>query len=86
MHQWFVHHVQGGSDDCRPAFVDKESLGALQALCERATETPWPAPEPTNPFGVGYLDAQEVRYTLEILGHAINMTDQGWDIYYRASW
>lgn len=44
--------------------------------------------------GLGYvtadidetLDEGEVDYTLRILHHAKRLQEQGWDIYYRASW
>jgi hypothetical protein len=32
------------------------------------------------------LDVEELKYTLHILTHAIALQEQGWDIYYRASW
>lgn len=33
IHQWFVDYCQDGVDDCREAYVSREQLGALGALC-----------------------------------------------------
>ena len=35
IHQWFVDHVQGGEDECRPHSVSREQLGELREACLR---------------------------------------------------
>ena len=85
LHHWFVDHVQGGHDDGRPASVSGARLQELQRLCERVIEDPVYAIDPLN-AGIGTgIAADELRYTLEILGHAIDLEQQGWGIHYRAS-
>ena len=34
IHQWFVDNVQGGVDDCRDAYVEREKLEELLNLCK----------------------------------------------------
>lgn len=34
IHQWFVGNVQGGVDDCRDAYVEREKLEELLNLCK----------------------------------------------------
>lgn len=86
LHRWFVDNAQEGSDDCRPAYVDARCLQALQRVCERVIDDPASV---TQHFSCGDgadLDVEELRYTLDILSHAIALQEQDWDIYYRASW
>ena len=35
IHQWFVENVQGGEDECKPHYVNREQLGDLRQLCLR---------------------------------------------------
>ena len=35
IHNWFVNNVQGGEDDCKPYYVDKEDLQKLLDLCKQ---------------------------------------------------
>lgn len=34
IHQWFVDNCQGGVDDCRDAYVDREKLEELLNICK----------------------------------------------------
>lgn len=34
IHKWFVDNCQGGADDCRDAYVEKEQLMELVTLCK----------------------------------------------------
>lgn len=38
IHKWFVDHCQGGNDDCRHAYVDREQLKELRDLCQRVLD------------------------------------------------
>jgi hypothetical protein len=86
LHRWFVEHVQGGHDDCRPAYVHDECLRDLQRVCERVIKDPARVSAKHNVEDAFDLNAEELAYTQEILAHAITLQQQGWDIYYRASW
>ena len=86
LHRWFVDHVQGGHDDCHATYVQDEYLLDLQRVCERALHEPAGVTEHFNVEDASDLDAEELAYTQEILAHAITLQQQGWDIYYRASW
>lgn len=33
VHRWFVEHVQGGTDDCKPYYVRRERLAELRDIC-----------------------------------------------------
>ena len=39
IHQWFVEHCQGGTDDCRDAYVEREQLEELLQLCQQVLGT-----------------------------------------------
>jgi hypothetical protein len=85
LHRWFVDNVLEGNDDGRPATVQDDCLRELQRVCERVIDDPGcAATHFTVEDGAG-LDREELRYTLEILSHAITLQEQGWDITYRAS-
>lgn len=85
LHRWFVDNVQEGDDNCRPAYVQEDCLRGLQRLCERMIAH---SACVTEQVSVDRADwgIEELPYTLDILTHAIILQQQGWDIYYRASW
>ena len=39
IHQWFVDHVQGGVDDCKEYYVDKEQLQELVDTCKKVKDS-----------------------------------------------
>jgi hypothetical protein len=86
LHRWFVDNAQEGSDDCRPTYVDARCLQALQRVCERVIDDPACVTLHFACRDDADLDVEELKYTLHILAHAIALQEQGWDIYYRASW
>jgi hypothetical protein len=86
LHHWFVSHAQEGHDDCRPAYVCNDCLRELQRECERVIDDPDHAVEHFDVEGGADLNGELLPYTLAILAHAITLQEQGWDIYYRASW
>lgn len=86
LHQWFVKTVQEGHDDCRPAFVSAGVLAELEEQLDQASDDSASASEHFTVEEGGSLEVGEVDYTLEIIHHAKRLQQQGWDIYYRASW
>ncbi|WP_350016216.1 hypothetical protein ABNK63_16255 [Rhodanobacter sp. IGA1.0] len=86
LHRWFVGNAQEGSDDCCPAYVDNRCLQDLQRMCERVIDNPACVTQHFSGEDGADLDVEELQYTLDILSHAIVLQEQGWDIYYRASW
>jgi hypothetical protein len=86
LHQWFVNNVQEGHDDCRPAFVSVDTLIELEEQLEQVGDDPASASEYFTADIDETLEEGEVDYTLKVLHHAKRLQQQGWDIYYRASW
>ena len=86
LHQWFVNNVQEGHDDCRPAFVSVDTLTELEEQLEQVSDDPASASEHFTADIDETLEDGEVDYTLNVLHHARRLQEQGWDIYYRASW
>lgn len=86
LHQWFVGNVQGGHDDDHPAFVSVDTLMELEEQLEQVVDDPANASKFFTADGDGTPDESDVDYTLKVLYHAKRLQEQGWDIYYRASW
>jgi hypothetical protein len=86
LHRWFVGKVQAGVDDCRPAFVSVNTLIELEGKLEQASDASVSASEHFTADVDETLEDGEVDYTLKVLHHAKQLQEQGWDIYYRASW
>jgi hypothetical protein len=86
LHQWFVSNVQEGLDDCRPTFVSADTLIVLEDQLEQASDDPAGASEHFTTAVDEVLEDGEVDYTLKVLHHAKQLQEQGWDIYYHASW
>lgn len=95
IHQWFVQNCQDGYDDCREAYVSRDNLTALKALCEKVLADNSLAQEllpTTEGFFFGTTDYDEwyfaaLRDTVEIVK---NLTDtdeyQDWEFSYQSSW
>ncbi len=86
LHRWFVGKVQAGVDDCRPAFVSVDILIELEEQLERASDDPASISGRFTADADVTLEGGEVDYTLKVLHHAKQLQEQGWDIYYSASW
>ncbi|GAA0260165.1 hypothetical protein [Rhodanobacter caeni] len=86
LHRWFVSNVQEGVDDCRPAFVSVDTLIELEGKLEQASDASVSASDHFTADVDETLEDGEVDYTLKVLHHAKQLQEQGWDIYYRASW
>ena len=94
IHQWFVTHCQGGTDDCRDAYVSRTDLTALLETCKRVLADPQKAAEllpPQSGFFFGSTDIDEyfywknVRDTVALLESLLAEEATG-DFYYRSSW
>jgi hypothetical protein len=93
IHEYFVINCQGGEDDCRESFVDREKLGELLYLCKQVIADHSKANEllPTSEgffFGSTDYDEwyfQDLADTVEILETCLAMEDC-WDFYYQSSW
>ncbi|SHL78739.1 hypothetical protein [Rhodanobacter sp. OK091] len=86
LHHWFVNNTQEGHDDCRAAFVSVDTLMELEEQLEQVSDDPASASEHFTTDEDETLDEDDVDYTLKVLHHAKRLQEQGWDIYYRASW
>ena len=93
IHDWFVREVQGGEDECKPHYVDREQLLALKEACEQVLADKQKAPEllPTaSGFFFGSTDYDQ--YYFEDLQSTIDIVDRcmalptSWDFEYRSSW
>ena len=93
IHDWFVREVQGGEDECKPHYVDREQLLALREACEQVLADKQKAPEllPTaSGFFFGSTDYDQ--YYFEDLQSTIDIVDRclalptSWDFEYRSSW
>ena len=93
VHKWFVDHVQGGEDECRPHSVSREDLERLREVCNEVLAKPGRAADllPTaSGFFFGntdynnyYLD--DLRATVAIVDRALALP-QNWDFEYQSSW
>jgi len=94
IHQWFVDNCQGGEDDCREAYVDREQLEKLRDLCKKVIADPSLADEelPTcEGFFFGSQDYDEwyisdLKETVEIIDRCLSKVPDNWEFYYGSSW
>ena len=93
IHKWFVDKCQDGVDDCRNAYVDRETLEELLDLCKQVKANPDKADEllPTQSgffFGsTGYDEwyFQDIDNTIEML-EGILSDETGDEFEYHSSW
>lgn len=93
IHQWFVDNCQGGEDDCRHAYVPREKMTELMALCEQVLLQPAIAGEelPVQPgFFFGSYEYNEyyfedLKATVKTIERALEMPED-WEFYYHSSW
>ena len=93
IHQWFVDNVQGGVDDCRDAYVERDKLEELLNLCKIVSIDKDKAeqllPTASGFFfgGTGYDEwyYEQINDTIEILEEALS--DEEADHFeYHSSW
>lgn len=91
IHNWFVHHIQQGIDDCGRYGVTFENLSELQALLKIAKKCPSVLP-PASGFFFGSTTVDEMYFfsitrTLATLRKILKTTtQQNWNFNYYASW
>lgn len=93
IHDWFVKNVQGGEDQCRPHYVDREQLIELRELCQQVLDNHRLAPEllPTTSgffFGSTEYDDyyyQDLELTVKIIDSIVDLPTT-WEFEYRSSW
>ena len=93
IHQWFVDNCQNGEDDCRAAYVSREKLKELKALCKKVLKNKDSASEelPTTQgffFGSEEYDEwyfQGLEETVEIIDRCLKMPAE-WEFEYHSSW
>jgi len=93
VHQWFVDNCQDGVDDCRYAYVPREKLEELKALCEKVVLQPAVADEELpvqQGFFFGSYEYDEwyfdgIKQTIEIIDNCLQIPDE-WEFYYHSSW
>jgi hypothetical protein len=95
IHAWFVDHVQGGEDECRPHPVRAEDLAELLVLLEEVLADREHGPEklaPREGFFFGSLEVnewywQDVEETAAVLREVLAWEDlPSWSFTYRSSW
>lgn len=93
IHQWFVDNVQGGIDDCRDVYVERQKLAELLNICKIVSIDKSKAEQllPTASgffFGNTEYDEwyyQDIQSTIEILEEALS--DEKADHFeYHSSW
>jgi hypothetical protein len=94
IHKWFVANCQGGTDDCREAYVSREKLNELKCACEAVIKDHKEGKKilPTaNGFFFGSTDYDEYYFkgleeTVKIIEKALRVDDTQWELYYHSSW
>ena len=93
IHQWFVDNVQGGVDDCRDAYVERDKLEELLNLCKIVSIDKDKAeqllPTASGFFfgGTGYDEwyYEQIDETIQILEEALS-DDEADHFEYHSSW
>ena len=95
IHAWFVDHVQGGEDKCRPHVVSAEDLAKLLALLEEVLADREHGPKKLAPrggcfFGSTEIDEwywQDIEETAAVLREVLAWEDLSvWNFTYQSSW
>jgi len=95
IHAWFVDHVQGGEDKCRPHSVSAEDLAKLLALLDEVLADREHGPKKLEPragffFGSTEVDEwywQDVEQTAAVLREVLKWGDlSAWSFTYQSSW
>lgn len=93
VHDWFVKHVQGGTDDCGNYFVDRDQLIELKSICETILTDRSQAADllPTaSGFFFGGTDYddwyfQGLEQTIKIIDQCLKLPE-AWEFEYHSSW
>lgn len=93
IHKWFVDHVQGGQDECKPHYVSREQLIELRDTCQRVLDFRHLAVELLPPqsgffFGSDKVDDyywQDLEQTVQIINDCLELPES-WEFEYQSSW
>lgn len=94
IHKWFVENIQGGEDDCRRYYVEREQLTELRNMCAKLC-TQREMAEETLPTADGFFFGSteydewywnDIEGTVQGLDKALEAFDDKWHFYYRSSW
>ena len=94
IHKWFVENIQGGEDNCRRYYVEREQLVELRDLCAKLC-TQREMAEETLPTADGFFFGSteydewywnDIEGTVQGLDKALQAFDDKWHFYYRSSW
>ena len=93
VHQWFVHNVQGGEDDCQEYDVSIQLLTDLRNLCQKVFDEKNPnLMMPMEGFFFGSTDIDQhywadVQETVDKLSHVLSLPSiEDLSFTYRSSW
>jgi hypothetical protein len=93
IHAYFVDNCQGGEDDCRESYVDRDKLVELLDLCKQVLADHSKADEllstqsgfffGSTEYGEWYF--QDLEDTVSVIENCLTMGDE-WSFYYQSSW
>jgi hypothetical protein len=93
IHAYFVENCQGGEDDCRESYVDRDKLVELLDLCKQVLADHSKADEllstqsgfffGSTEYGEWYF--QDLEDTVSVIENCLTMGDE-WSFYYQSSW
>ena len=93
IHAYFVENCQGGEDDCRESYVDRDKLVELLDLCKQVLADHSKADEllstqsgfffGSTEYGEWYF--QDLEDTVSVIENCLTMGDE-WSFYYHSSW
>jgi hypothetical protein len=94
IHKYFIDKCNGGKDDCRETYVEREVLENLLNRCKTVLEDKSQARELLPPqsgffFGSTELDEyyyQDLEYTIPVLEKILKDAPESWEFEYQASW
>ena len=95
VHGWFVNHVQGGVDDCKPYIIERSQLKELRDLCAYILKDRDPADLPPTAgffFGSQEVDDyywEDLELTVGICDRCLDLKDSSyhvWSFAYQSSW
>ena len=93
IHKWFVDNCQKGVDECQKAYVSREKLETLLALCKETLETKDANKlPPQSGFFFGSTDVDEwywgdIEHTIKTLESVLNDRSlDKFDFEYQSSW
>jgi hypothetical protein len=66
IHQWFVDNIQGGDDNCREYYVDRDQLRELVEVCKTVKESLEKSPKKTVKVEIGWKNGEKLYDDVEV--------------------